>query len=134
MLRKALLKGKSRKVANIKTMDYIYDWEYVEMKVFDIITTFYSKAQRIGATATFTPTSINIYKKARSLNAVFYRQENKINNIKTIGYLSITTSGKIWKFYLTENYDWILNILNSQPRKVTVNEIEYIMFKTFEEL
>jgi len=114
-------------------MDYISEQEYIEMKVFDIITIFYSKAKKIDANISMTTQSIHISKKGRSLYVNFQRTDQQINNTKVIGYLMINSGGKISKFFLTENFEWIINIPNRPPRKLTTNEIEYIFYKTFGE-
>lgn len=115
-------------------MDVFSNQEYINIRVFDLLSEFYRRGLKINAQVNFSYNHLTLYKKAKNLNANFVYSENKIVNKKVLGHLLINAGGYFYKIYLTEDFDWVINVDNRILKKISPSEIDYIFYKAFEEI
>ncbi|MCS7243961.1 MAG: hypothetical protein RMJ36_04425 [Candidatus Calescibacterium sp.] len=104
---------------------------YIEMKVFDLFSVFYYRAQKINAQVNFSTTTLTMNKDGKYLSASFMQVEQNIVNRKSIGYVDLKAPGINIKMYLTEDFEWVINIDNRMIKKVTSTEVDYIFYKVY---
>lgn len=104
---------------------------YREIKIFDLFSAFYAKAQKINAQVNFSTSSLNIYKDGKYLMCSFHLDEEMVVNKKTIGYVDVNCYGAKMKIYLTEEFEWVINIENRILKKFTSSEIDYMFYKCY---
>ncbi|MCS6955998.1 MAG: hypothetical protein NZM44_06555 [Candidatus Calescibacterium sp.] len=104
---------------------------YTEIKVFDLFSAFYYRAQKINAQVNFSTTTLTINKNGKYLSASFIQLQQNVVNRRSIGYVDLNAPGINIKMYLTEDFDWVINIDNQMIKKVTSTEIDYIFYKAY---
>ncbi len=112
-------------------MDYLTEQTYVQIKLFDLYSNFADKAKKINAQVNFYLPSLIIYKDGKYVRLNFYQKKDKVVNKNYIGYVDVSYSSSNFKIYLTDDFDWIVNIENRITKKLSSVEIEYIFYKTY---
>ncbi|MCS7164943.1 MAG: hypothetical protein RMJ51_01495 [Candidatus Calescibacterium sp.] len=112
-------------------MTFLSVQTYIEIKVFDLLTGFYYRAQKINALTNFSAISISVSKGGKYLSANFVKIEQTVVNRKTLGYVDVSSPVVNMRIYLTEDFDWVLNIENRILRKITSTDIDYIFYKVY---
>lgn len=105
--------------------------QYREIKIFDLFSSFYARAQRINAQVNFSTINLNIYKDGKYLICNFVLIEQMVINRKTIGYIDVSCPNVKMKIYLTEEFEWVINIENRILKKFTSSEMDYIFYKCY---
>lgn len=112
-------------------MEYLSKQTYTEIRLLDLYSSFISKARKINAQVNFYFPNLHITKDGKYIRFNFYLKEQNIINKKTIGYVEIAFLGIIMKVYLTDDFDWIINVDNRMIKKFSSAEADYIFFKVF---
>ncbi|MEN3014497.1 MAG: hypothetical protein ABDH21_00315 [bacterium] len=111
--------------------DAINRQEYMEMKIYDFFSAFNKMAEKVNAQVILTHFVMTISKSVRQIRCTYYNVEKKILGRTMIGYMEVYFGGMHIRVFLSEDYEWLINIENRMLKKFTNQEIEYIFYKTF---
>lgn len=113
-------------------MDYLPKQNYIEIRLMELYSNFISRARKINAQINFYLPSLIIYKDGKYLRLNFYLKNQSVLNRKTLGYVEISFGGLVMKTYLTEDFEWVINIENTMLKKISSAEVDYVFYKTYE--
>ncbi|MFN3995521.1 MAG: hypothetical protein ACK4GR_03205 [bacterium] len=113
-------------------MEFLSKQVYTEIKIVDLYSSFISRARKINAQVNFYFPTLSITKEGKYIRINFYLKEQNILNKKTIGYTEISIPALTIRVYLTDDFEWVINVDNRMIKKFSTSEVDYIFYKVFD--